>query len=218
MDSQFSSTTTATSDHQTELFSQSATNETHSRSKPNHRGVGHKKLNQMHSMGLTNVKTPKDPVPRADTPGGRIHADCAGPMPVGSNGDRYFFVFVDSCTGMIFLSTAKHKSQSLEALQQPTQLRINELRTDNGGEWCSKAFTQYCQDTGIRQTFTVPHTPEQNGLAPSTWPEAARHATFLHNRIPKESNPNKQPPFEQPGSGTQHQQTSWQTGQDVEDS
>ena len=43
------------------------------------------------------------------------------------------------------------------------QLKI--LRMDNGGEYKSTEFSDYLKAEGIRHEFTVPKTPEQNGLA-----------------------------------------------------
>jgi transposase InsO family protein len=38
-------------------------------------------------------------------------------------------------------------------------------RSDQGGEYTSGAFIRYCKNNGIQQQFTVPHTPQQNGVA-----------------------------------------------------
>ncbi len=39
------------------------------------------------------------------------------------------------------------------------------LRSDNGGEYRSHAMKDHCKKNGIRQEFTIPHNPEQNGMA-----------------------------------------------------
>ena len=39
------------------------------------------------------------------------------------------------------------------------------LRTDNGAEYTAKKFTDYCRDSKIKQEYTVPETPQQNGVA-----------------------------------------------------
>ena len=39
------------------------------------------------------------------------------------------------------------------------------LRTDNGAEYTANKFKDYCRDSKIKQEFTVPETPEQNGVA-----------------------------------------------------
>jgi hypothetical protein len=39
------------------------------------------------------------------------------------------------------------------------------LRTDNGAEYTSRQFKDYCRDSKIKQEFTVPETPQQNRVA-----------------------------------------------------
>ena len=39
------------------------------------------------------------------------------------------------------------------------------LRTDNGGEFTSKEFDNYCKDAGIKRHKTTVYTPQQNGVA-----------------------------------------------------
>eukprot|EP00253_Pinus_taeda_P033931 PITA_33931 len=39
------------------------------------------------------------------------------------------------------------------------------LRTDNGGEFTSKEFENYCKDAGIERHKTIVYTPQQNGVA-----------------------------------------------------
>ena len=38
-------------------------------------------------------------------------------------------------------------------------------QTDSGGEYVSKEFNAYLKAKGIRHELTIPHTPEQNGVA-----------------------------------------------------
>jgi hypothetical protein len=75
------------------------------------------------------------------------------------------------------------------------------LRFDNGGEYTSKEFVDYCVATGI----TVPYNPQQNGVAERKnmtvvraaramihdqglplflWAEASRTAVYVQNRGP----------------------------------
>ena len=39
------------------------------------------------------------------------------------------------------------------------------LRSDNGGEYCSKEFDSYCSHNEIRKEKTVPGTPQENGVS-----------------------------------------------------
>jgi transposase InsO family protein len=38
------------------------------------------------------------------------------------------------------------------------------LRCDNGGEFTSKEFMEYCSNHGIKRKFFVARTPQQNGV------------------------------------------------------
>ena len=95
-----------------------------------------------------------------------------------------------------------------------TGLKIQTLRSDNGGEYTSNEFAKFCASKGIVHQFTNPYTPEQNGVSErlnrtliesgksmlfhaglplSFWAEAVNTATYLHNRSPVSSLPDKTP-------------------------
>jgi len=82
---------------------------------------------------------------------------------------------------------------------------IKTLRTDRGGEYCSKEFEAFCADHGIRRELTAAFTPQQNGVSerknrtilnvgrsllvrggiPKTfWPEAVNWSVHILNRSP----------------------------------
>jgi transposase InsO family protein len=42
--------------------------------------------------------------------------------------------------------------------------KIKCLRFDNGGEFTSKEFMDYCSRHGIKRKFSVARTPQQNGV------------------------------------------------------
>ena len=44
-------------------------------------------------------------------------------------------------------------------------LDVTVLRSDNGGEYRNNEMTRFCQKQTIKQEFTVPYNPEQNGMA-----------------------------------------------------
>eukprot|EP00253_Pinus_taeda_P003541 PITA_03541 len=43
--------------------------------------------------------------------------------------------------------------------------KIKVMRIDNGGEFCSKEFEEFCKKCGIAWQKTTPYTPQQNGIA-----------------------------------------------------
>ena len=90
-------------------------------------------------------------------------------------------------------------------LSNTTGKRVKVLRSDNGGEYCSGAFTEYLKQQGIRHQTTVPYSPAQNGLAERInrtlvetarsmmhhasvptqfWAEATNTALYLKDRSP----------------------------------
>jgi hypothetical protein len=90
-------------------------------------------------------------------------------------------------------------------IERQTDRKVKVLPTDNGGEFCSAAFNDYCRQEGIVGQHTIPYTPQQNGVAERMnrtiiskarcmlsntkmnkrfWAEAANTACYLINRSP----------------------------------
>ena len=46
-----------------------------------------------------------------------------------------------------------------------SEKKIKCLRTDNGGEYTSNEFDNFCQQEDIKRQLTVEYTPQQNGVA-----------------------------------------------------
>ncbi|KAK8926036.1 hypothetical protein KSP39_PZI018103 [Platanthera zijinensis] len=84
-------------------------------------------------------------------------------------------------------------------------MKLKCLRSDNDCEYCDKDFKELCELNGIKREFTVPRTPQQNGVAERMnitiiecarsmrihsglpkqfWAEAVNTAVFLINRGP----------------------------------
>ena len=90
-------------------------------------------------------------------------------------------------------------------VEKQTGKFIKTLRTDNGLEYCSNEFNEYCRKEGIERHKTAPRNPQQNGLAERMnrtliervrcmlhsagldrpfWGEAVKTACYLVNRCP----------------------------------
>ncbi|GJX91101.1 putative RNA-directed DNA polymerase [Tanacetum coccineum] len=139
-----------------------------------------------------------------------IHADICGPIsPPTPAGNRYFFLLVDDFSRVMWVYMLKSKDEALGMFQKfrvlvenETGVKVKTLRTDRGGEFNSKAFTEYCEDTGLKHHFTAPYSPQQNGVVerrnrsviemarsmmksmevPDTlWGEAVRQAVYIQN-------------------------------------
>lgn len=50
-------------------------------------------------------------------------------------------------------------------MENQCNLTIKILRSDNGAEYSSSQFVDFCKATGIEHQFTVPYTPQQNGVS-----------------------------------------------------
>ena len=102
-----------------------------------------------------------------------VHSDVWGPAPVASYaGNKYFVTFIDDFSRKVWVFAMKEKSEIFGIfkrwrvmIETQTGARLKCLKTDNGGEYCSRDFENYCSENGIRRIKTVPGTPEQNGVA-----------------------------------------------------
>lgn len=153
-----------------------------------------------------------------------VHADICGPMETNSiGGSRYFLLFVDDKSRMVFVYFLKTKDQALDKFmafknmsEKQTGKQIKILRTDNGLEFCNKKFSKYLEEEGILHQRTNPYTPQQNGmcerlnrtvvekakcllfdagLTKRYWAEAVNTAVYLRNRSVA-SGLNNQTPYE----------------------
>lgn len=142
-----------------------------------------------------------------------IYGDLCGPItPSTPGGNKYIFDLIDDYSRVMWTYLLKNKSDTFDAFKRFRSLvenspekRIGTFRMDNGGEFTSKEFTQYCEEAGIVRHFSAPYSPQQNGVVKRRnrtliemaqsqlkemnmpnyfWGEAVRHATYLINRLP----------------------------------
>ena len=89
-------------------------------------------------------------------------------------------------------------------VENQTGRKIKVLRSDNGGEYVDKEFVDFCASEGIRREFTVPYTPQQNGVVERKngvvramihdqglplflWVDACNMTMYLQNKSPHKS-------------------------------
>ena len=102
-----------------------------------------------------------------------MHSDVFGPMKVPSLGKSMYYVsFIDDFSRNTWIYFLKKKSEVFDRFKEFKALvknqiekKIKVLRTDNGGEFCSKEFEELCKKCGIARQKTTPYTPEKNGVA-----------------------------------------------------
>jgi transposase InsO family protein len=101
-----------------------------------------------------------------------VHTDLVGPTTTkGLKGDKYFMLLVDDYTRMTAVFFLKNKSEAFENFNIYKEMVKNEmdskikfLRSDNGGEFTSKKFMDYCSSHGIKRKFFVARIPQKNGV------------------------------------------------------
>ena len=116
---------------------------------------------------------PKASSYRSEEPLQLVHADIYGPIsPSTLGGSRYFLLIIDNYSRLIWVAMLQHKSDAFEAFKKFKALaetekgvKLKALRTDRGGEFTSREFSNYCISNGIKRDLTAPYSPQQNGVA-----------------------------------------------------
>ncbi|CAI5482365.1 unnamed protein product [Closterium sp. Yama58-4] len=144
--------------------------------------------------------------------------DVWGPALVnGQDRERYFLLVVDdySCYTTVFPLCSKGEVPSvflpwIRAVRLQLRERFRQdlpvlhLHSDRGGEFSSHLLQDFCRGEGILQSFTLPASPQQNGVterriglvmdAPHfPWPFAVRYAAHQLNLWPRVSLPETSP-------------------------
>jgi hypothetical protein len=98
-----------------------------------------------------------------------VHSDIAGPLRNTKTlqGEKYFLTFMDDYSGYCTVYLMKDRKNVLEyfrdfkvLMETQTEHKLKKLRTDNGSEYVSTKFKEFCRSSGIIQELTVPYTPQ----------------------------------------------------------
>ena len=101
-------------------------------------------------------------------------------------------MFVDDCTWKVWAYSLRSKDEVLMVFscwlaeeENRTGQRVTTLRSNNGGEYTSRAFKLWLSEKGIRHQKTVPYTPMRNGVVERiNWTIQERVTTMLqHSRL-----------------------------------
>ncbi|CAI7913565.1 unnamed protein product [Closterium sp. NIES-54] len=166
--------------------------------------------------------------PPTTTPLQTLHMDVWGPARVSGQGrERYFLLVVDDYTRYTTVFPLHSKSEVSSVLIpwiRTVRLQLRErfgqdlpilrLHSDRGGEFSSDLLRDFCRGEGITQSFTLPDSPQQNGIAERRiglvmevartsmihaaaphflWPFAVRYAAPQLNLWPRVSLPETSP-------------------------
>ncbi|KAL4363863.1 hypothetical protein GQ457_04G012690 [Hibiscus cannabinus] len=148
-----------------------------------------------------------------------IHSDICCPY-MDVQGQKYFITFIDDYSRYMYLYMLHHKSEALEAfkvfkaeVEKQCGKQIKIVRTDRGGEYYGRytedgqvpgLFAKFLQDNSIVGQYTMPGSPDQNGVAErrnrtlmdmvrsmlsgsklpkSLWVEALKTVVYILNRV-----------------------------------
>lgn len=172
------------------------------------------------------AKQHREPFPISQTRSTKVlelvHTDLCGPMENKTlGGARYMLTFTDDFSRKTFLYFLKEKSQVFKTfvefknfVETQTESRLKCLRSDNGLEYMSSVFAEFCKNNGIQHQLTCVYTPQQNGVAERAnrtivekakcmlfdsemdlkfWAEACSTAAYVMNRTPRIRLENKTP-------------------------
>ncbi|CAI7806397.1 unnamed protein product [Closterium sp. NIES-53] len=166
--------------------------------------------------------------PPIEAPLQTLHMDVWGPARVRGQGhERYFLLVVDDYSRYTTVFPSRSKGDVTEVLIdwiRAARLQLREsfgsdfpvlrLHSDRGGEFSSACLGAFCHAQGIRQTFTLPASPQQNGIAERRiglvmdvartsmihaaaphflWPFAVQYAAHQLNLQPRVSLPKTSP-------------------------
>ncbi|CAI7854700.1 unnamed protein product [Closterium sp. NIES-53] len=117
--------------------------------------------------------------PPTEAPLQTLRMDVWGPAHVRGQGhERYFLLVVDDYSRYTTVFPLHSKGEVLEVLIDwirgarrqlsesfGSNLPVLRLHSDRGGEFSSDLLRAFCRSEDIRQTFTLPASPQQNGIA-----------------------------------------------------
>lgn len=156
-----------------------------------------------------------------------IHTDICGPFEAPSwSGEKYFITFIDDYSRYGYTYLLHDKAESVNVLklfidevERQLEKKVKVVRSDRGGEFygrftesgqCPGPFAKLLESKGICAQYTMPGTPQQNGVAErrnrtlmemvrsmlsncklpmSLWIYALKTATYILNRVPSKAVP-----------------------------
>lgn len=175
-------------------------------------------------MENKSTRLPFQPIKYAQSSkiGELIHTDVSGPHSIPTNeGYRYFHTIIDDYSHFTYTYMMKNKNEAvgnllkyINEVEREKEVNIKRIRCDNGGEFTSNWFKNFCANKGIKLEYTSPYSPQSNGkaermnrtlverargmlnetnLPKHLWNHAIMTATFLINRSPSKAIGNRIP-------------------------
>lgn len=101
-----------------------------------------------------------------------IHSELCGPIsPTTVDDKNYFVTFIDDYTHYTLTYLMNLKSEVFKMFKDfvaksesfHSNLKVVNLYCDNGREYLSNEFKEYCVEKGKMYYLSIPHSPQQNG-------------------------------------------------------
>jgi hypothetical protein len=98
--------------------------------------------------------------------------DLCGPSrQEGTRKENYFMLIIDDYSRITWVAFLKEKAEAFEKfkefkalIENQTGKRLKAVRSDRGGEFMSSDFKEFRDKHGIKREYTIPRTPQQNGV------------------------------------------------------
>jgi hypothetical protein len=124
--------------------------------------VGKQNRTQFKSKSFTSIEKPLQ----------LVHMDLCGPSrQEGTGKENYFMLIIYDYSRLTWVAFLKEKAESFEKFKVfkaliETQIgkRLKAIRLDWGGEFMSRDFKEFYDEHGIRREYTIPRTPQENGV------------------------------------------------------
>lgn len=149
---------------------------------------------------------------RSSRPLQLVHTDIVVVNQNSRKGDRYILTFIDDFTSFKAAFCMKRKDETLKYFQEflnfahaHSNFKVAKIRCDNGGEYTSHKFVEFCRNNEIFIQYVAPRTPQLNSCAERNnrtiveraralllqsklnvkfWSDAVETAVFILNRCP----------------------------------
>uniref|UniRef100_A0A0A9WLY1 Retrovirus-related Pol polyprotein from transposon TNT 1-94 n=1 Tax=Lygus hesperus TaxID=30085 RepID=A0A0A9WLY1_LYGHE len=193
-----------------------------------HRRLGHLNRRALRNMGLpasdricpscvsgkmTRLPFKKNKRVRSTRIGQLLFTDLGGPVKIPTyENERYWQVILDDFSHFCVVYLLKNKSEAetnminfIKRLENDKKCKVSNVQCDNGGEFRTKNFQNFCINNGIKIRYTMPYSSQMNGsaerlnrtlqdrtrtllnetkLPKELWGEAIRTAAYTLNRSP----------------------------------
>jgi transposase InsO family protein len=101
-----------------------------------------------------------------------VHMDLCGPSrQEGTGKENYFMLIIDDYSRLTWVAFLKEKAEEFEKFkifkaltENQTGKRLKAVRSERGGDFMSRDFKEFCDEYGIKREYTIPRTPQQNGV------------------------------------------------------